>query len=71
MAQVPAECELLASPNMSKAQAFKHFREAIFFEAPGVKSDWLNKIITIAKGKRLRSFVMIEVYEAATGAALN
>lgn len=40
-----------------------YFREAMFFEAPTGKYDWLNRIIAIAKGGRLQSEVLLEVYE--------
>ena len=40
-----------------------YFREALFFEAPAGKHDWLNKIIAIAKGGRLKSDVFIDAYE--------
>lgn len=40
-----------------------YFREAIVFEAPAGKYDWLNKIIAIAKGGRLKSRVFLDVYE--------
>lgn len=40
-----------------------YFREALFFEAPVGKYDWLNRIIAIAKGGRLKSQVLIEAYE--------
>lgn len=40
-----------------------YFREAMFFEAPVGKYDWLNRIIAIAKGGRLKAFVLLDVYE--------
>lgn len=40
-----------------------YFREALFFEAPTGKYDWLNRIIAIAKGGRLKSHVLIDAYE--------
>jgi len=40
-----------------------YFREAMFFEAPAGKYDWLNKMIAIAKGGRLKSYVLLDVYE--------
>lgn len=40
-----------------------YFREALFFEAPAGKYDWLNKLIAIAKGGRLKSHVFIDAYE--------
>lgn len=40
-----------------------YFREALFFESPEGKYDWLNRIIAIAKGGRLKSCVFIEAYE--------
>jgi hypothetical protein len=40
-----------------------YFREALFFEAPPGKYDWLNRIIAIAKGGRLKSCVLIDAYE--------
>ncbi len=40
-----------------------YFREAMFFEAPAGKYDWLNRIIAIAKGGRLKAFVLLDVYE--------
>ncbi|HPM81577.1 MAG TPA: DUF3237 domain-containing protein [Candidatus Anammoximicrobium sp.] len=40
-----------------------YFREAMFFEAPAGTYDWLNKIIAIAEGGRLKSHVFLDVYE--------
>ncbi len=40
-----------------------YFREALFFEAPVGRYDWLNRIMAIAKGGRLKSLVLIEAYE--------
>ena len=40
-----------------------YFREALFFEAPVGKYEWLNRIIAIAKGGRLKSYVFIDAYE--------
>jgi len=40
-----------------------YFREALFFEAPAGKYEWLNKILAIAKGGRLISEVLIDAYE--------
>lgn len=40
-----------------------YFREALFFEAPAGKYEWLNRIIAIAKGGRKKSEVFIEAYE--------
>jgi len=40
-----------------------YFREAMFFEAPVGKDDWLNRIIAIAKGGRLKAFVLLDVYQ--------
>jgi len=40
-----------------------YFREALFFEAPEGQYDWLNRIIAIAKGGRLKSYVLIDAYE--------
>ena len=40
-----------------------YFREALFFEAPAGKYEWLNRIIAIAKGGRLKSHVLIDAYE--------
>lgn len=40
-----------------------YFREALFFEAPVGKYEWLNRIIAIAKGGRLKSEVFIDAYE--------
>jgi len=40
-----------------------YFREAMFFEAPTGKYDWLNRIIAIAKGGRLKACVLLDVYE--------
>ena len=40
-----------------------YFREALFFEAPAGRYEWLNKIIAIAKGGRMQSEVFIEAYE--------
>lgn len=40
-----------------------YFREALFFEAPVGKYEWLNRIVAIAKGGRLKSEVFIDAYE--------
>jgi hypothetical protein len=40
-----------------------YFREALFFETPVGKYEWLNRIIAIAKGGRLKSQVFIDAYE--------
>jgi hypothetical protein len=40
-----------------------YFREALFFEAPAGKYEWLNRIIAVAKGGRLKSHVLIDAYE--------
>jgi hypothetical protein len=40
-----------------------YFREALFFEAPLGKYEWLNRIIAIAKGGRRKSEVFIDAYE--------
>lgn len=40
-----------------------YFREALFFEAPVDKYEWLNRIVAIAKGGRLKSEVFIDAYE--------
>lgn len=40
-----------------------YFREALFFEAPVGKYEWLNRIIAIAKGGRMKSEVFIDAYE--------
>lgn len=40
-----------------------YFREALFFEAPDGKYAWLNGIIAIAKGGRLKSEVFIDAHE--------
>jgi len=40
-----------------------YFREALFFEAPTGKYEWLNRIVAIAKGGRLKSKVFIDAYE--------
>jgi hypothetical protein len=40
-----------------------YFREALYFEAPTGKYDWLNRIIAIAKGGRRKSHVFIDAYE--------
>jgi hypothetical protein len=40
-----------------------YFREALFFETPAGKYDWLNRLIAIAKGGRLKSHVLIDAYE--------
>jgi hypothetical protein len=40
-----------------------YFREALFFEAPVGKYEWLNRIIAIARGGRLKSKVYIDAYE--------
>ncbi|MHB8900324.1 MAG: DUF3237 domain-containing protein [Thermoguttaceae bacterium] len=40
-----------------------YFREALFFEAPEGKYAWLNRLIAIAKGGRLKSYVLIDAYE--------
>lgn len=40
-----------------------YFREALFFEAPVGKYDWLNRLVAIAKGGRLKSHVFIDAYE--------
>ncbi len=40
-----------------------YFREALFFEAPAGKYEWLNRIIAIAKGGRLKSDVFLDAYE--------
>jgi len=40
-----------------------YFREALFFEAPAGKYEWLNRIIAIAKGGRMKSEVFIDAYE--------
>jgi hypothetical protein len=40
-----------------------YFREALFFEAPVGKYEWLNRIIAIARGGRLKSEVFIDAYE--------
>jgi hypothetical protein len=40
-----------------------YFREALFFEAPVGKYEWLNRIVAIAKGGRLKSHVLIDAYE--------
>jgi len=40
-----------------------YFREALFFEAPAGRYEWLNRIIAIAKGGRLKSEVFIDAYE--------
>ena len=40
-----------------------YFREALFFEAPAGKYDWLNRLIAIARGGRLKSEVFIDAYE--------
>ena len=40
-----------------------YFREALFFEAPTGKYEWLNRIIAIAKGGRTKSEVFIDAYE--------
>lgn len=40
-----------------------YFREALFFEAPVGKYEWLNRIIAIAKGGRRKSEVFIDAHE--------
>ncbi len=40
-----------------------YFREALFFEAPIGRYEWLNRIIAIAKGGRMKSEVFIDAYE--------
>ncbi len=40
-----------------------YFREALFFEAPAGRYEWLNRIIAIGKGGRLKSHVLIDAYE--------
>ncbi|MBS1186503.1 MAG: hypothetical protein H6R04_521 [Burkholderiaceae bacterium] len=40
-----------------------YFREALFFEAPTGKYEWLNRIIAIAKGGRMKTEVFIDAYE--------
>jgi hypothetical protein len=40
-----------------------YFREALFFETPVGKYEWLNRIIAIAKGGRLKSEGFIDAYE--------
>lgn len=42
-----------------------YFREALFFEAPSGKYEWLNRIIAIAKGGRFKSHVLIDAYEVS------
>ena len=46
-----------------KPGARRHLREALFFEAPAGKYEWLNRIIAIAKGGRLKSDVFLDAYE--------
>jgi hypothetical protein len=40
-----------------------YFREALFFESPVGKYEWLNRIIAIAKGGRSKSAVFIDASE--------
>lgn len=40
-----------------------YFREALFFEAPAGRYEWLNRIIAIAKGGRMKSEVFIDAFE--------
>lgn len=40
-----------------------YFREALFFEAPAGQYEWLNRVIAIAKGGRMKSEVFIDAYE--------
>lgn len=40
-----------------------YFREAVFFEAPAGRYEWLNRIIAIAKGGRMKSEVFLDAYE--------
>lgn len=40
-----------------------YFREALFFEAPAGQYAWLNRIIAIAKGGRMKSEVFLDAYE--------
>jgi hypothetical protein len=40
-----------------------YFREALFFEAPAGRYEWLNRIIAIATGGRMKSEVFIDAYE--------
>ena len=40
-----------------------YFREVLFFEAPAGKYEWLNRIIAIAKGGRMKTEVFIDAYE--------
>lgn len=40
-----------------------YFREALFFEAPAGKYEWLNRVLAIAKGGRLKSEVFIDAFE--------
>lgn len=44
--------------------ALYYFRTAMRFEAPsGSDVDWLNRIIAVARGKREKSAVLLDVYE--------
>jgi len=52
---------IMAGENVDPSEYY--FREALLFEAPPGKYEWLNKLIAIAKGGRLKSKVFIEAYE--------
>jgi hypothetical protein len=40
-----------------------YFREALLFEAPSGKNEWLNRVLAIATGQRGRNSVIIDAFE--------
>ncbi|MEW2502278.1 DUF3237 domain-containing protein [Amycolatopsis sp. NPDC047767] len=40
-----------------------YFRECLLFEAAGPRTEWLNRVVTVAKGARTQSTVKVDVFE--------
>ncbi|MFF4593985.1 DUF3237 family protein [Amycolatopsis sp. NPDC001319] len=40
-----------------------YFRECLLFEAAGPRTEWLNRVVTVARGARTQSTVKVDVFE--------
>ncbi|MGW4484386.1 DUF3237 domain-containing protein [Amycolatopsis sp. NPDC004368] len=40
-----------------------YFRECLLFEAGSPETEWLNRVVTVARGERTQSTVKVEVFE--------
>lgn len=60
-ASAKVQARMMAGEDVSRDDYY--FREAMQFEAPPGKYDWLNAIIAVGIGERTPNRVLIDVYE--------